>query len=102
MFQTRFKYSKYVATVSTALYSQRVANSRKKNNTRQVSATVINCYCNISTEKIWTQNATEGTRFLDSFKPANKTLVIIACRVETCSFSILKLSILKHLSLLYK
>ncbi len=41
MFQTRGKYSKHVVNVSTALYSQRVANSRKNNNTRQVSATVI-------------------------------------------------------------
>ncbi len=30
MFQTRCEYSKHVVNVSTALYSQRVANSRKK------------------------------------------------------------------------
>ncbi len=30
MFQTRCKYSEHVVNVSTALYSQRVANSRKK------------------------------------------------------------------------
>ena len=40
MFQTRCKYSKHVVNVSTAFNSQRVANSRKKNNVRQVSATV--------------------------------------------------------------
>ena len=42
MLQTRCKYSKHVVNVSTGLYSQRVANSRKNinNNTRQVSATV--------------------------------------------------------------
>ncbi len=37
---TRCKYSKHVVNVSTTLYLQRVANSRKKNNVRQVSATV--------------------------------------------------------------
>ena len=52
-FQTCYEYSEHVSHVSnmllilkcivnvtTALYAQRVANSRKKNNTRQVSATV--------------------------------------------------------------
>ncbi len=41
IFKTRLKYLKHVANISTALYSKRVANSRKKNNTRQVSATVV-------------------------------------------------------------
>ncbi len=45
MFQTRWKYSKHFANVSTAWYSQRVhLVIPDKNNTRQVSATVLDRY----------------------------------------------------------
>ncbi len=40
MFQTRCEYLKPMINVSTAVYSQRVANS-KNNNTKHISATVL-------------------------------------------------------------
>ncbi len=42
IFETLLKYLKRVENIRTALYSKRVAYSRKKKNTRQVSATVVN------------------------------------------------------------
>ncbi len=46
-----YNHDLQVANVSTGLYSQRVANSRKKNNARQVSATVRNKYAEIAASR---------------------------------------------------